>query len=130
MRQTARLAGTGLALLYFCGALRADTAQGGITVFRADVIVKQDGTLEVREEIILSNAGKFYRYDFIRNLPIDSDDRWDTKYVGEYKRDNGIRVKILEVTENGLFDRDISLVTNSIPVERVCPSAGFEGTGY
>ena len=99
MRQ---LAGIGLVLLCFCGALRADTAQGGITTFRADVIVKQDATLEVREEIILRNAGKFYRYGFIRNLPIDSDDRWDTKYVGEYKRDNGIRVNILEVTENGL----------------------------
>ena len=83
MRQTAQLAGIGLALLCFCGALRADTAQGGIATFRADVIVKQDAALEVREEIILSNAGKFYRYGFIRNLPIDSEDRWDTKYVGE-----------------------------------------------
>jgi hypothetical protein len=102
MRQTARLAGIGLALLCFCGALRADTAQGGIIAFRADVTVKPDATLDVREEINLSNAGKYYRYGFIRNLPIDSEDRWDTKYVGEYKRDNGIRVKILEVTENGL----------------------------
>src|SRR5258706_10420028 len=102
MRQTARLAGIGLALLCFCGALRADTAQGGIIAFRADVTVKPDATLDVREEINLSNAGKYYRYGFIRNLPIDSEDRWDTKYVGEYKRDNGIRVNILEVTENGL----------------------------
>jgi hypothetical protein len=102
MRQTAQLAGIGLALLCFCGALRADTAQGGIIAFRADVTVKPDATLDVREEINLSNAGKYYRYGFIRNLPIDSEDRWDTKYVGEYKRDNGIRVNILEVTENGL----------------------------
>jgi hypothetical protein len=101
MRQTARLAGVGLAVLCSCTALRADTAQGGITEFRADVTVKWDATLEVREEITLDNAGKYYRYGFIRNLPIDSEDRWDTKYVGEYQRDNGIRVNILEVTENG-----------------------------
>ena len=101
MRQTARLAGVGLAVLCSCTALRADTAQGGITAFRADVTVKRDATLEVQEEITLDNAGKYYRYGVIRNLPIDSEDRWDTKYVGEYQRDNGIRVNILEVTENG-----------------------------
>jgi len=31
MRQTARLAGVGLAVLYFCSAIRADTAQGGVS---------------------------------------------------------------------------------------------------
>jgi hypothetical protein len=101
MRQTGRLAGVGLALLCFCSAIRADTARGGITAFRADVIVKQNATLEVREEITVDDAGKYYRYGFIRNLPIDSDERWDEKYVGEYKRDNGIRVRVLEVTEDG-----------------------------
>jgi hypothetical protein len=101
MRQTARVAGIGLAALCFCSAICADTVQGGITVFCADVTVKPDATLEVREEITLDRAGKYYRYGFIRNLPIDSEDRWDRKYVGEYKRDNGIRVKILEVTQDG-----------------------------
>src|SRR4029077_8246054 len=46
-------------------------------------------------------AGKYYRHGFIRNLPIGSEDRWDSKYVGEYKRDNGIRVIVLEVTADG-----------------------------
>ena len=101
MRQTARLAGVGLAVLYFCSAIRADTVPGGIIAFRADLIVKQNATLEVREEITLDNAEKYYRYGFIRNLPIDSDDRWDPKYVGAYQRDNGIRVTILEVTQDG-----------------------------
>ena len=78
MRQTARLAGVGLAVLYFCSAIRADTVLGGIIAFRADVIVKQNATLEVREEITLDNAEKYYRYGFIRNLPIDSDDRQST----------------------------------------------------
>src|SRR5512137_2822886 len=81
---------------------RADDANvTGITFFRTDVTVKEDATLEVREEISLSNASSFYKYGFMRNLPIDSQDRWDRRYVGEYKRDNGIRVGILEVTEDG-----------------------------
>jgi len=101
MRQTTRLAGVGLAVLCFCSAIRGDTARGGIVAFRADVIVAQNAALEVREEITVDGAGKYYRYGFIRNLPIDSDDRWDEKYVGEYKRDNGIRVRVLEVTGDG-----------------------------
>lgn len=80
----------------------ADTSeQGGMISFRADVWVKENARLEVREEIALNSAGKYYRYGFIRNLPIGSEDRWDRKYVGEYKRDNGIRVEILEVTQDG-----------------------------
>jgi hypothetical protein len=101
IRQTARIAGLALVVVGCCGAIRAATVQGGIAAFRADVTVKQDASLEVREEIRVDRAGKYYRYGFIRNLPIDSEDRWDTRYVGEYKRDNGIRVKILEVTEDG-----------------------------
>ena len=81
---------------------RADaTVSAGISAFRADVTVKSDATLDVREEITLDSGGKFYRYGFIRNLPIGSEDRWDSSYVGDYKRDNGIRVKILEVTKDG-----------------------------
>ena len=87
--------------LCICGIARADTEQSGITSFRTDVWVKEDTTLEVREEIVLNDAGKFYRWGFMRNLPIGSEDRWDPKYVGEYKRDNGIRVRILEITEDG-----------------------------
>ncbi len=81
---------------------RADAANtAGITFFRADVTVIEDATLEVREEISVSNASSFYKYGFMRNLPISSEDRWDRRYVGEYKRDNGIRISILEVTEDG-----------------------------
>ena len=98
----ALLAGVSLALLCVCGAICADTAeQGGISAFRSDVTVKTDATLEVREEITLDSGDKYYRYGFVRNLPIGSEDRWDRKYVGEYKRDNGIRVRILEVTKDG-----------------------------
>jgi len=81
---------------------RADAANAaGITFFRTDVTVKEDATLEVREEIVVNNASSFYKYGFMRNLPISSEDRWDRRYAGEYKRDTGIRVTILEVTEDG-----------------------------
>ena len=33
-------------------------------------------------------------------MPISAEDRWDPRYAGEYKQDNGIRVQILEVTED------------------------------
>jgi hypothetical protein len=90
------------ALLCACAFSRADAPdEGGISSFRADVWVKADATLEVREEITLNSAGKYYRYGFVRNLPIGSEDRWDRRYVGEYKKDNGIRVKILEVAKGG-----------------------------
>jgi len=85
-----------------CRSAHADSfALGGITFFRADVTVRDDATLEVREEIAVNDAASFYKYGFRRDLPVSPDDRWDRKYVGEYKQDNGIRVDILEVTEDG-----------------------------
>lgn len=94
------------ALGFACAAANADTpGADGITSFRADVWVKADATLEVREEIAITGADKYYRYGFVRNLPIDSENRWDPKYVGEYRKDNGIRVRILEVTQDGVSAR-------------------------
>ena len=74
--------------------------EGGITFFRADVTVREDATLEVREEIGVNHAASFYKYGFRRDLPISPGDRWDPRYVGAYKRDNGIRADILEVSED------------------------------
>jgi hypothetical protein len=80
---------------------RADSAApAGISLLRAEVTVLENGVLEVDEEISVHDAGSFYKYGFRRVLPISAEDRWDTRYVGEYKQDNGIRVKILEVTED------------------------------
>jgi hypothetical protein len=91
-----------IAALSLCQSARGDTpGRPGITFFRADVTVKQDATLEVREVIAVNNAASFYKYGFRRDLPISSGDRWDSRYVGEYQQDNGIRVDILEVTEDG-----------------------------
>ena len=87
--------------LCFCRSAHADSpSQAGITFFRADVTVWQDATLEVREEIAVNDARSFYKYGFRRDLPVSPGDRWDPRYVGEYKPDNGIRVDILEVTED------------------------------
>ena len=82
-------------------AFAGPSAQAGITFFRADVTVRADATLDVREEIAVDNAASFYKHGFQRDLPISLTDRWDTRYVGTYQKDNGIRVKILEVTEDG-----------------------------
>jgi Predicted membrane protein (DUF2207) N-terminal domain/Predicted membrane protein (DUF2207) C-terminal domain len=91
-----------LAALCRCQPAAADpSVRSGITFFRADVTVQEDATLEVREEIVVNHAASFYQYGFRRDLPISSNDRWDPRYAGEYKPDNGIRVDILEVTEDG-----------------------------
>jgi hypothetical protein len=90
-----------LAVLCVSGPARADSSPfSGITLFRADVTVLEDGTFEVEEEIAVNNAAAFYKYGFKRVLPISDEDRWDTRYKGEYNTDNGIRVKILEVLED------------------------------
>jgi Predicted membrane protein (DUF2207) len=90
-----------LAALFLCRPTRAaDGNFSGIAFFRSDVTVREDARLEVREEIVVRNATSFYKYGFRRDLPITSADRWDSRYVGDYKRDNGIRVDILEVTED------------------------------
>jgi Predicted membrane protein (DUF2207) N-terminal domain/Predicted membrane protein (DUF2207) C-terminal domain len=72
-----------------------------ITSFASDVTLRKDATLEVREEFVVHSEGDYFRYGMVRDLPIDSEARWDRRLVGEYTKDTGIRVKILEVTEDG-----------------------------
>lgn len=72
-----------------------------ITSFAADVTLRKDSTLEIREEFVAHSEGDYFRYGMVRDLPIDSEARWDRKLVGPYAKDTGIRVKILEVTEDG-----------------------------
>ena len=101
LRRRLWLSAQELAMLFAFTATSAGAQSAGISLFRSDITVRQDARLEVREEFTLDSGGKYYRYGFIRNLPITSQDRWDPKYVGEYTKDNGIRVKILEVTRDG-----------------------------
>jgi hypothetical protein len=71
-----------------------------ITLFTADIVVNPDATLTVTEDFVVHSEGAYFKYGFIRNLPIDDEARWDHRYAGEWKADNGIRVRILELTEN------------------------------
>src|SRR6202047_3595075 len=61
------------------------TAPIGITLFRTDLTVLDNGTLEIVEEIALNDASSFYKYGFTRVLPISAEDRWDTRYAGKYR---------------------------------------------
>ena len=72
-----------------------------ITSFEADIVVHPDATLTVHEDFVVHSEGSYFKYGFIRNLPIDDEARWDERYAGKWTADNGIRVKILELTENG-----------------------------
>ena len=103
MRQISLLAIV-LAILSMCATLSAKlvAAPGEqITSFEADIVVNPDATLTVREDFVVHSEGSYFKYGFIRNLPIDDEARWDQRYAGQWKADNGIRVKILELTENG-----------------------------
>jgi hypothetical protein len=72
-----------------------------ITSFEADIVVNADATLAAREEFVVHSEGSYFKYGFVRQLPIDDEARWDERYAGKWVADNGIRVRILEVTENG-----------------------------
>src|ERR1700730_16340722 len=72
-----------------------------IVSFASDVTLRKDSTLEIREEFVAHSEGDYFRYGMVRDLPIDSEARWDRRLVGAYAKDTGIRVKILEVSEDG-----------------------------
>jgi hypothetical protein len=72
-----------------------------IVFFASDVTLRKDATLEIREEFLAHSEGDYFRYGMVRDLPIDSEARWDRRLVGKYQKDTGIRVKILEVSEDG-----------------------------
>jgi predicted membrane protein DUF2207 len=81
--------------------LQSNADRERIVSFASDITLRSDATLAVREEFTLHGEGDYFRYGLVRDLPIDSDARWDRALAGAYTRDTGIRVKILEVTEDG-----------------------------
>ncbi len=102
MTRNITILATILAALYPCGPVQAGPSQpSGITFFRTDVTVREDATLEVREEIVVKDAAAFYKRGFIRNLPLSYDDRWVPSAGRGNNKDTDIRVDILEVTEDG-----------------------------
>jgi hypothetical protein len=80
---------------------RAGMQLDRIQSFTSDVTLRSDATLDIREEFTVHSAGDYFRYGLVRALPIDSEARWDRSLVGPYTKDTGIRVKILEVSEDG-----------------------------
>lgn len=72
-----------------------------IESFHCSVIIQPDDSLLVQEEFRVRSEGSYFRYGMYRFLPIDANDRWDRRFAGEYKEDNGVRVRVLEVLLNG-----------------------------
>ena len=72
-----------------------------IVSFAADITVREDTSIEVREEFVVHSEESYFKWGMIRHLPITSNERWDKRFAGEWKDDTGIRVKILDVTEDG-----------------------------
>lgn len=71
-----------------------------IVAFRSDVTVRPDASLLVHERFTIRSEGGVER-DTSRSLPIDANDRWDPDYVGEWKRDNGVRATVTQVLRHG-----------------------------
>jgi len=92
------------ALIVAEAVLRAAALQAAgdrFVSFAADVTVREDTTLEVREEFLVHSEGTYFKWGMVRMLPIGGEARWDRRFVGGSKGDNGIGVKILEVSEDG-----------------------------
>jgi hypothetical protein len=72
-----------------------------IISFVTDITLREDTSVEVREEFVVRSEETYYKWGMIRHLPISSTERWDQRFAGPWRDDTGIRVKILEVTEDG-----------------------------
>jgi hypothetical protein len=70
--------------------------------FSADVTVQTDTSIDVREEITVHSEETFFKNGMVRYLPANSKGRRDKKFTGQSQDDSGLRIKILEVTEDGL----------------------------
>jgi hypothetical protein len=102
VRQAGLLTATFIVVLGASLSVRADSpAFSGISLFRSSVTVLKNGDLEVAEEISVNDAAAFYKRGFRRDLPTSPQERWDPRYVGAYRKDNGVRVKVTDVTEDG-----------------------------
>jgi predicted membrane protein DUF2207 len=89
--------------LCLCGVAWANepSSFAGISYFRSDVTVRENATLEVREEFVVRDAAVFFKRGFQRDLPISPEGRWDPRDVNARKADHSIRITMLEVTEDG-----------------------------
>ena len=94
----------GLAALIIAGVVPCSATKPApgekIISFAADITVREDTSIEVREEFIVHSEETYFKWGMIRHLPISSTERWDKRFAGEWKDDTGIRIKILEVAED------------------------------
>ncbi|MBZ5662642.1 MAG: DUF2207 domain-containing protein [Acidobacteriia bacterium] len=72
-----------------------------IVSFTADLTVRKDTSVDVREQFVVHSEETYFKWGLVRYLPIGSDARWDDRFGGGRNDDTGIRVTILEVTEDG-----------------------------
>ena len=72
-----------------------------IVSFAVDITVRKDTSIEVREKFVVHSEETYFKWGMIRHLPISSNERWDRRFGGQWKDDTGIRVKILDVTQDG-----------------------------
>ena len=96
---------SGIAALILAGIIPCSATKPApgerIISYAADVTVREDTSIEVREEFAVHSEETYFKWGMIRHLPISSNERWDRRFAGEWKDDTGIRVKMLEVTEDG-----------------------------
>ena len=100
MRILLGLAAMIIAAVVPCSATKPAPGEKIIS-FATDITVREDTSIEVREEFVVHSEETYFQWGMVRHLPISSTERWDKRFAGEWKDDNGIRVKILEVTEDG-----------------------------
>jgi len=53
------------------------------------------------KKFVVHSEETYFKWGWFDFFPISSDARWDKRFGGEWKDDTGIRVTILEVTEDG-----------------------------
>jgi hypothetical protein len=95
-----------LAVLIYMGAVPCAASKHApgekVISFSADVTVQTDTSIDVREEIIVHSEELFFKNGMVRYLPANMKGRRDKKFTAQSQDDFGLRIKILEVTEDGL----------------------------
>ena len=94
------LAALTMAVAIPCSATKPAPGERIIS-FATDITVREDTSILVREEFVVHSEETWFKWGMVRHLPISSNERWDQRFGGEWKDDTGIRIKILEMTEDG-----------------------------
>jgi len=82
-----------------CAAAKAAPGEQ-ISKFTADLTVHNDASIEVREEFLIHSEETYFSWGLVRYLPIGPDARKAQHNARNDGGDSGVRVKILEITED------------------------------